>query len=229
MAYRIEASFGHQSAILPSVAAGATDLELVFSRPAKVFFRVRDLRTGARLDLDLCTFRWRRSGEAEFAPWDVGFPDADLDGWFEDELPAGWLDLEVRRPVGDYLPLLLERVRIPDGPDPARIEFPLDPGLAVRLQFAEGQEPWPVGHALFLVEEEFSDEVLASLQPGNSSATDALAHMHGADLQGGGTVQGLVPGRFRLLVFPQDLTIEPAEIVLPARENEPVIVRWKRL
>jgi len=227
--YRIEASVGHQSATLSDVDAGATELELVISRQGKILFRVREARTGASLDPVDCALRWRSSGEAEFERWGRGLLDRpDLDGWFADELPAGWLDLECRRHASDYLPLLLEHVWIPEGPDPARIEFLLDPGLRVRVQRADGQERWPAEHALFLVDEKSWDDVLASLQPGYSSDLYPPRHLARFDEHGGATIQGLAPGHFRFLVVPGDLTVDPAEIELPAKESEPVLVRWER-
>src|SRR5262249_26124862 len=46
------------------------------------------------------------------------------------------------------------------------------------------------------------------------------------DATGAALVRGRDPGRFRFRVFPEDVVIDPAEVVL-AERNAPLLVRWR--
>ena len=101
------------------------------------------------------------------------------------------------------------------------------------MQLAKGQESWPRDHGLFLVEEEFWDDVREGSQPGQFSVSgtglNLLARLARLDSKGPVTIRGIGAGRFRFKVFPGDLAVEPAEIVVEEGLDEPVLLRWSRV
>ncbi len=232
--YRVTAEANHEETAVDNVHAGARDVELVLTRPGRLLFRVVDARTEAALGFHNMEFGWRFAGEDAFHAWSVHWPQApDAEGWYEETLPSGLLDLQARpRFRQDYSAALLENVRIPREGDAPRLVFPMMPGLTARLRLAEDCEPLPGGYELLLVEAEAWDEVGYHVEgnswDGGRLGSAILQRFVSFDDERAAEVPGLAPGRFRFKVFPPELVIEPAEIVLAEDAAEPVTIRWHR-
>jgi hypothetical protein len=102
-------------------------------------------------------------------------------------------------------------------------------GLVVELRLAADVQPLPKEYRLLLVESELWNDVKYSKE-NNSWDGGSLGHaifqrFVQFDEQRTATIRGLAPGLFRFKVFPDDLVIEPAEVVL-GQGGEVVHLRW---
>ncbi len=219
--YSVKAELAHDECKVDGVLPGAKDVDLVLARPGRFFFRVVDAETRATLSEHDVDLTWRRSGEGEFAYWwPRSAPDAE--GWVEDELPGGRLDLQARPELRGsvYLPVLVEDVLIPIEGEPPRIEFALLRGIVLTLRLADDGQPLPEDFELFLHRE-----------PDDHADDDLWGQVEEFvqfDEQRSATLRGLPPGPCRFEVFPADLVIEPATLNLEWGRSEPVVLRWRR-
>src|SRR5262249_6548824 len=159
----------------------------------------------------------------------LGWPLApDPEGWYEVRLPAGRIDLRAqeRSPGAGYRPSRVEGFVL-QSPGPSRVEVAMVRGRSVELHLAPGETPLPEGHMVFLIEAEYWDAV-RYVPERNSWDAGPLSETLFQRLVGlgeqGSTVRGLDPGRYRFKVFPDDVALEPAEVVVGEGTNGPVLV-----
>ena len=229
----MQASLDNCESTLDGVRAGSSDVALVLARSGTLLFRFKE--AGSELLLDGSSFGlgWRRSGEIGYETLHFGWPLApDPEGWYEQRLPAGRIDL-VAQPQHGSAAYRLTRVEgvLIRSQEPTRVELSMARGAVAELRLAPGEQPFPKDHLLLLLEREAWDGVTYSKE-GNSWGGGILGdsvfqRLVQFDEQRAALVRGLAPGPFRFKVFPDDLTIEPPEIELAEERNEPVLVRWK--
>ena len=114
----------------------------------------------------------------------------------------------------------------------AEIVFELEPACSVGFELAEGESPLPSGHAVILVSEQDAPIVHGSKQgrfihwswDGFKARPDADQGTALAKLPED-QFRGLAPGRYALVVFPDDVIIEPSRIDVSAQEQS-VTIRW---
>ena len=233
--YDITASVGSSSNNVEGVAPGINRVELALVRPGGLKYRIVDAATGESLALPRVRLGWRSIGAEEYDYQSGAFTDVpDPKGWYDILIPSGRYDLQLidDRHYGVYVPALVEGVQIASEGEPTRVEFVMRKGLRVELRLAEGMEPPPDGHRIFLIEEELWKGVRwieeRDSWEGGSSTAPLIRRMIRFDGEGKARIHGLLPSRFRFKVFPDDITIEPAEIQVDEELTEPVVVRWRR-
>ena len=230
--YRVEAEQHHAETSVDGVLPGASGIDFVLPVSGRLLFRVVDGVTRKPLHENGFALEWKRSNEEEFDSWHVSAaPDAD--GWYEDWLPNGRLDLRAGLQFQKdlYAPALLEGVLIPSTGDAPRFEFVLQRLSAVILQLAEGCPVVPEDHSIALIRQEFWAEVRFDDDARTwmgvefpSSERGGLVFLESLEPT---RLNGLSPGRYLFKVFPPDIVIEPSEVVVEEEMPEPVVVRWR--
>ena len=128
-----------------------------------------------------------------------------------------------------YLPFRVEGALISLGA-PLRMEFVMNRGIEIELRLDPDAPPLPKGHAVVLVEEEswarIQHDVANNSWDSGGIGNGFFQRFLEFDDKRTKTIRGLAPGRFRFKVFPDDLVIEPAEVLVDGKTNAPVVVRW---
>jgi len=230
--YEVVATVPNDGASVADVRAGATDVNLVLQVPGRLLFRAVDAVTHAPIDeLDL-GLGWKRREQARFHHWDVYHLVPDAEGWMEDQLPAGRLDLIAATSETDHVPLLLEDVLVPAAGEPPRLELALARGFRVHVALAEGLEPPPPEVEIVLVEEAYFEQVQALPEtdswdggPLGNAVVRRFVYFEGQ--QRTCELAALGPGRYRFKVEPPDIVVEPESVTLVEGENPPIELRWR--
>ena len=155
----------------------------------------------------------------------------DPRGWSEVELPEGEHEVFAWSGSAKYC-TTMRRVSISQD-NGAEIVFELEPACSVKFELADGESSLPSGHEVLLVSEQDAARVHASSQgslihwswDGSKERPDsaqgaALAKLSGMDFR------GLAPGRYALLVFPEDVILEPNRFDVASPEQS-VTIRWR--
>ena len=228
--YALEAFFLGQHQALEGIVAGSRDVELVFAQRYRALVRLVDA-TGMRLSPRAHVRLFARSDRQLFALAESDEETPDLAGWHEVWVAQPRVDFlarPVHRDLQGYGSALVRGVELvrPDG-RPPRVELVLRrmPPLVVELD--RKAEPWPEDHELLLVEEELLGEIrrkpdgLTSFLP--LLASDRRIHFKDRRAE----LAGLAPGRYRFVVWPADLEIDPPEVLVEAEPGLPVPLRWR--
>jgi len=221
------------------VAAGTTALDFVLPDLHPLLVRVVDAATGVPLRVSNAVRLAARASGADFEPVHVE-AGIDMDGWTELWLAAERVDLlaqpadrdldgyglVVRR--GIELRSQVAALRADTGVVP-RVELRLERAAPLVLELDPKGAPWPDEHELALLEEELCDAVQLSRE-GWESKLHGLRSLRHVDFDEHGRAElaGFGPGRYRFQVFPADVALDPAEIVVERGGGLPVVVRWRR-
>lgn len=224
------------------VPAGAIGVDFVLPELGKVRLRVVDAKTKAPLQWysHERVLGWRPSGERGFRRLRVGVKD----GRAEFELPAGLVDLSLR--LRTHRPRVVRGVLVRAVAKPMPVLVELEKGIEVRVRCRTGDGVLR-DHALFLLSDDERQMVRGPFPPQGAPAfgddmswSGALANtrVHGIHLwlQDPALTQrlvrtrvfeGLAPGRYHLVVFPNDLVVEP-ETIEVRQGTETVDITWRR-
>jgi len=230
--YRVVASLDEDERSIDGVRAGASGVNLMLTRGGALLFRFRDASSDKLLRANGFILGWKHPAGDEFRSIRMDWQRApDPDGWYEQRLPGGRLDLRASQDMpAEYLPTSVENVLIRPS-EPCRIEFVMQPGQSVELVLAPDGASLSENHTVFLVEAELWEGVhlrpdTNSWEGGKLGAAIRNRHVR-FDGEGRATIQGLGRGRFRFKVFPDDVVLEPAEIEIGEKPSEAVLVRWR--
>jgi protocatechuate 3,4-dioxygenase beta subunit len=230
-AQRVQARLDNSEHVLDDIQPGTDGVDFVLARSGALQFRFREADGGALLLAREFALAWKPVGEVDYRPLYLDILLAtDPDGWYEVRLPSGLVDLTAaeRYPRAGYHTTFVEGLRIRPQ-EPLQVEFAMKRGLVVELRLAPDLQPLPPDHCLVLVESDAFDEVkylreTNSWEGGRLGA--AIVQRFVRFDERTATLRGLAPGLFRFKVFPDDLVIEPSEVVLAEKRSEPVLVRW---
>lgn len=231
--YRLVASLDGDERSVEGVRPGADGVNLVMARGGVLLFRFRDARSDELLPGGGFELGWKRAAEEQYRSFRAGWPNLpDQDGWFELRLPAGRVDLCIRDPMrAAYASVDVEDVVIQPH-QPCRLEFAMLAGQSVELVLAEDQEPLPERHTVLLVESALWEDVRyrpdRNSWDGGKLGGAILNRFVQFDRDRSATVRGLASGRYRFKVFPDDIELEPGEVVLGEQTSGPVLVRWRK-
>ncbi len=212
---------GPQRTRVDAVLAGARDLELVMPALASVSLRVVDaLRHEPVLGFQLY---WREDEEGSFERLELGgrslFPGPD--GTFQAELPAGRLDLLVSARTLGYVPAREEGVHLIGGP-PATLEFELERGVELELEFGLAPEAPPEASAALQQLRRgktsiASEEQWAERERGGDYFRQEVRNAQALrpDANGVARLEALPSGRYRFFNGPKGFVFRPQEFELP--------------
>jgi hypothetical protein len=252
-AYRIELPSGSVYSVVAlagpvqrrrdGVRPNATGVDFVVPEAVGLRLRLVDAatqRSPSFRDVGGIEVSWRESGAAQFLST---HGEVDSTGLIRCPVAAGRIDLALDLQQHGYRPWRGFGIEVPrpDPTDEVRVE--LARGVELRLAVVGMSAFTPAmrsGHALFVL----GDSQLSSVrgpfpEPGRSGIMriDGLGmwlaepglrtQMPRFDAAGRATVTGLVPGRYRLVSFPDDLVFEPTAFAV-GDNGADVELRWRR-
>ncbi|HEX6884568.1 MAG TPA: carboxypeptidase-like regulatory domain-containing protein [Planctomycetota bacterium] len=235
--YEVTVHVGEGGRVL-EVWPGDDELDIELRRPAVLALRATEAASGRALTPREVHFWWKVAGSAELRHVQLDWAPVD-EGWHRVLVPNGALELEVwPAPDSMLMPARGRHVLAQPGSEPTEVAIALQPGLALHLGLDPSSGPFPLGHALLLLEEADRDAVRTPLRDLDGcgprcpyevvSTQPFLMRELRLDTTGTAVVHGLEPGRYVLRAFPADLVLEPETIQLEASTTAPVLVRWQK-
>lgn len=201
------------------VLAGTDGIALNERARGRVRFRVLDAATGEVLTAP--GLARPTSGNLTEFIGGPSWPGMDASGWCEKDLPEGPIELAAYMHDGRYRPDR-RSLEIPaDGV--CEVEFRLAPAVAIELRLAPDGGPLPQNYVVVLLPESEWELATALVGAGypqlsfdalpfDPARTQHLPLWPWRGIEAG----GLVPGRYRFKVFPDDVAIAPEWIDVPA-------------
>ena len=167
----------------------------------------------------------------------------DTTGLLQLQVPVGSVDVSLHLHESGYAPRVVAGLRVTKTEDPPEVPVELTRGVEIDLRI-RGEETFDEArkdHLLFLL----AQSQLAQLRGpfprqggpsnhringinmwvGQPGLLKQMPNFDGGD--GTAKLQGLLPGRYRLVAFPADLTFEPEEFAVGA-EGASIVLDWRR-
>ncbi len=124
--YRVAVEDHHDWSFVNGIRAGASSVDLVLSVPGRALIRIVEVGARTRPSIFQLGMQWRRRGEEQFHNWNLTSNVVDAEGWIEEWLPSGQLDLRAEYWKPGFRPAMVEDVWIPPDGKPANVEFVLE-------------------------------------------------------------------------------------------------------
>jgi len=222
----------------------ATDIDFVLPELGTLRLRLIDAATQGPVhitSLGLFTVAWRQSGASVFQMIQA---TVDRAGLVVLGVPVGMVDISVHLGTSGYAPRQMFGLVVTTDERPAEVRVELTAGVDLRLAVT-GAMPFRnkvhEGHVLFVLE----DAQVASVrgpfveQGGDSNLRIQDVNMWLAepglmnlmprfDEDARATVTGLLPGRYRLVAFPDDLVFEPSTFAVGPGDTDVELRWWRR-
>ena len=235
--YDVELCWAPLRLLRRDLPAGA-HADFSLPRMGRVELEVVDARSGEEVT-DYETF-WREAGSPSFLAHTGDRPRGAL------PLPLGRIDLRVCAHEQNYRATTVRDVVVSAEIEagPCRVE--LERGTRLDLQWHGEGSPTPADHIFFLLTEEqwplvegirnrylgYDFDVRGadeSVHHEIRSLAMGLSHWgNRLDEHGAVSLRGVTPGRYRLKSIPDDLILEPRELVVPDAEHSPVNIHWRQ-
>ncbi|MEW6741694.1 MAG: carboxypeptidase-like regulatory domain-containing protein [Planctomycetota bacterium] len=244
--YDITAENGPAHATHPDIVPPADGINFVVPELGRLRLQFIDAATGEpvhRIERLESILSWRRSGPGAYS-W-VDCPSiVDARGYVDLDLPLGTGDLHVCAQVSGFAPVEVKGISVTSDPHQT-LRVLLSRGTQLTLRFRpEGETHRISGHVLFLVRPEHAGLISGPyptqeypvndnfgglhLVVGNDAATFAEIHQRYVSFPSSKSLQrGLTPGPHVLVVFPDDLELEPSQIQVPESGELVVEVKWR--
>jgi hypothetical protein len=163
----------------------------------------------------------------------------DLLGCISFKTDPGTYDLVLHFATSGFVPARLTGVVVPEAGKSEEAVVYLDRGVDVRLNF-DSKLDWPSGHIVFLLQQGQLGMVEGPLSDEDGTATiringlrlrledSTLMNQRVEPVEGGvRTMRGLVPGRYQLRAFPDNVAFEPDSIDLFTTPEQPIDLHWR--
>ncbi|MBM4061600.1 MAG: hypothetical protein FJ265_10975 [Planctomycetes bacterium] len=229
--YDVRVTHGAITPERPGVPADTASVDFVLPELGLLRLRLVDAATGQPVGSDETgswNVGWRESAEDSFH---VTQRSLDSTGLFQLKLPLGRVDVTFHLQEKGYAPRTVTDLPVTREPDPAPIPVEITRGVSVTLTVADaaGFAKARAGHVLFLLEQSQLGMVRGPFPrqggPSNMRINGICVWLeqHGLmnqmpdfDDTGRARLTGLLPGRYRLVALPGDLTFTPADFAITA-------------
>jgi len=207
-------------------------------RMGRLELEIVDGRSG--VEVNDCEVFWREAGSPSFLAHTGDRPGGAL------PLPVGRIDLRVCAHEQNYRATIVRDVVVSDESEASPCRVELERGTRLDLQWHGEGSPTPADHIFFLLTEEqwplvegvrnrylgYDFDVRGadeSVHHEIRSLAMGLSHWgNRLDEHGAVSLRGVTPGRYRLKSIPDDLILEPRELVVPDAEYFPVNIHWRQ-
>lgn len=203
----------------------------------RVLYRIVDATTGGPLHHAYVEILAKLEEDKLYQEFKQVLTGASAETWQESFLPEGRYDFLVFAFDEELEPLYgysrIDGIWVVRDESPARLDFEIKIGLVLILELEVGTAPLPADHIVLFLEEDVYQDVSfcnkTNSWKGGMLGVRLFDRQVLFDRHGDSILRGLVPGRFRFKVFPDDIVIEPTEVVLEEGGTNVFTVRWSWL